>query len=57
MARVCQERWLVYQDGQDEVVMAVVLGWYHGHNPQAPLEQELVAGGRAGHGSMIPVVS
>jgi len=42
-ARIKQERWIAYQDGQDEAAMAVLLGWYDGHDPAALLEQELIA--------------
>jgi hypothetical protein len=43
-ARVRQKNWLQYQDGDDEAAMAVLLGWYDGHDPKELLEQELVAG-------------
>jgi hypothetical protein len=50
-ARIRQEQWLAYQDGPDEAVMAVLLGWYDGHDPAPLLEQELVAALRPGeHG-------
>jgi hypothetical protein len=41
-ARVKQKQWLVYQDGDDEAIMAVLLGWYDGHDPKELLTQELV---------------
>lgn len=47
-ARVRQKQWLAYQDGDDEAIMAVRLGWYDGHDPQELLEQELVAAVRPG---------
>jgi hypothetical protein len=47
-ARVRQKNWLCYQDGADEAAMAVLLGWYDGHDPKELLEQELVAGLRPG---------
>jgi hypothetical protein len=47
-ARIRQKDWLAYQDGDDEAVMAVLLGWYDGHDPQELLEQELIAAVRPG---------
>jgi hypothetical protein len=41
--RIRQKLWLAYQDGNDEAVMAVSLGWYDGHDPKELLTQELVA--------------
>ncbi|MCI0705494.1 MAG: PmoA family protein [Planctomycetia bacterium] len=42
-ARVRQKQWLAYQDGEDEAVMAVRLGWNDGHDPKELLEQEVFA--------------
>jgi hypothetical protein len=42
-ARIRQKRWLSYQDGDEEAAMAVVIGWYDGHDPKELLEQELIA--------------
>jgi hypothetical protein len=42
-ARVRQKQWLAYQEGADEAVMAVRLGWYDGHDPRELLEQDLFA--------------
>src|SRR5262249_34686453 len=47
-ARIRQKQWLNYQDGDDEAALAVLLGWYDGHDPKELLEQELVAGVRPG---------
>lgn len=47
-ARIRQKSWLVCQDGDDEAALAVLLGWYDGHDPRELLEQELVAGVRPG---------
>lgn len=47
-ARIRQKQWLCYQDGDEEAVMAVLLGWYDGHDPQELLEQELIAAIRPG---------
>lgn len=47
-ARIRQKQWLAYQDGDEEAVMAVLLGWYDGHDPKELLEQELIAGVRPG---------
>jgi hypothetical protein len=41
-ARIQQKNWLAYRDGDDEAVMASMLHWYDGHNPQELLQQELV---------------
>jgi hypothetical protein len=40
--RIEQLRWLAYQDGDDEALMAVTLGWFDAHGTQL-IEQELVA--------------
>jgi hypothetical protein len=42
-ARVRQKQWLAYQDGDDDAIMAVLLGWYDGHDPKELLTQELIA--------------
>lgn len=42
-AHVRQKQWLAYQDGEDEAVMAVRLGWNDGHDPKDLLEQDLFA--------------
>lgn len=47
-ARIQQKNWLCYQDGHDEAIMAVSLGWFDGHDPRPLLEQELVASVRTG---------
>jgi hypothetical protein len=41
--QIRQHGWLVYQDGEEEAVMASELGWYDGHDPQPLLKQVLVA--------------
>ncbi len=41
-AQVKQLRWHAIRDGLEEAVLAVQLGWFDGHDPQALLEQELV---------------
>jgi hypothetical protein len=48
LARVRQKGWLCYQDGDEECVMAVTLGWYDGHDPKELLEQELIVAVRPG---------
>jgi hypothetical protein len=48
LARIRQKQWLCYQDGDKEAAMAVLLGWYDGHDPKELLEQELVAAIRPG---------
>jgi hypothetical protein len=47
-ARIRQQQWLAYQDGESEGIMAVTLGWYDGHDPRELLRQELVAVVRPG---------
>lgn len=47
-ARIRQLDWLAYQDGDDEAIMAVKLGWFDGHDPKPLLEQELIAAVRPG---------
>ncbi len=42
-ARIRQKQWLCYQDGNVEGALAVLLGWYDGHDPTELLEQQLVA--------------
>ncbi len=42
-AKIRQKQWLCYRDGDTEAIMACLLGWYDGHDPQQLLEQELVA--------------
>lgn len=38
-----QQQWLAYEDGDDEARLAVRLHWFDGHDPQALLEQEMIA--------------
>ena len=47
-ARIRQKQWLAYQDGDQEAVLAVLVGWYDGHDPRELLEQELIAAVRPG---------
>jgi hypothetical protein len=47
-ARIRQKQWLAYQDGDEEAVMGVLLGWFDGHDPAELLEQELFAAVRPG---------
>jgi hypothetical protein len=42
-AHIRQKEWRVFEDGEDRAAMAVVLGWYDGHDPRPLLEQELIA--------------
>jgi hypothetical protein len=42
-AVIRQDRWLAYQDGEEEARMAVELGWYDGHDPAALIKQQLIA--------------
>ena len=42
-ARIRQQHWLSFDDGDDEAIMAVSLGWYDGHDPRELMRQELVA--------------
>lgn len=47
-ARIRQKEWVCYQDRDEEAVMAVLLGWYDGHDPAELLEQELIVAVRPG---------
>ncbi len=47
-ARIRQQTWLAYEDGEEECCMAVRLGWYDGHDPKPLIQQELVAAVRPG---------
>ena len=47
--KVKQKQWLAYEDGEDEAVMAVLLGWFDGQD-QLLMEQEVVAAWRPGNG-------
>src|SRR5690606_18791284 len=42
-AKIRQLHWLVYEDGDEEAVLATRLRWYDGHDPGHLLEQDLVA--------------
>ena len=46
-ARIRQKLWQVYEDGAEEAVMAVQLGWYDGEGKEL-MEQDLVAAARSG---------
>ncbi len=41
--QIRQQQWLVYEDGPDMAQMAVLLGWFDGHNPQPLVNQEVIA--------------
>lgn len=41
-ARIRQQSWIAYDDGDEEARMAVRLNWYDGHDPQPLIEQQLV---------------
>ena len=47
-ARIRQQFWLRYQDGDEEAAMATQLGWNDGHDPRPLLEQQLIAVVRPG---------
>jgi hypothetical protein len=49
-ARIRQKRWLCYHDSDAEAALAVLLGWYDGHDPKELLEQQLVAAVRPDDG-------
>ena len=42
-ARIRQQMWYAYQDGDDECLLAANLRWQDGHDPQPLLEQEMIA--------------
>lgn len=48
--RVRQKQWLAYEDGDEEAIMAVLLGWFDGEGVEL-MEQEVVAAWRPGTGS------
>jgi hypothetical protein len=53
-ARIRQTEWRVYEDGDNQAAMAVLLQWYDGHDPRPLLEQELIAMVRPGdHGETL----
>jgi len=41
-AVIRQQRWSVYEDGDEFATMACQLGWYDGHNPASLVDQELI---------------
>jgi len=47
--RIRQKQWLAYEDGENEAVMAVLLGWFN-DKEQLLMEQEVVAAWRPGAG-------
>jgi hypothetical protein len=47
-ARIRQKQWLAYQDGKHEAMLAVLLGWYDGHDPKELLTQQLIVSFRVG---------
>ena len=47
--RVRQKQWLAYEDGDQEAVLAVLLGWF-GEGDRELMEQEVVAAWRPGAG-------
>ncbi len=47
-ARIQQKKWLCYEDGNEEAVMAVTLDWCDGHDPRPLVEQELIVAIRPG---------
>lgn len=49
-SKIVQRQWLAYEDGGDEAVMAVRLGWNDGHDPKDLLEQDVYAALRLGPG-------
>jgi hypothetical protein len=49
-SRIRQKRWLCYHDSDAEAALAVLLGWYDGHDPRELLEQQLVAAVRPDDG-------
>ncbi|MEZ6068237.1 MAG: PmoA family protein [Planctomycetaceae bacterium] len=41
--RIVQREWFVYEEGDAQARMAVLLDWLDGHDPQPLIEQELIA--------------
>jgi hypothetical protein len=42
-ARITQKYWLEYRDGDDAAMLATMLSWHDGHDPQPLLEQQVIA--------------
>ena len=42
-ARIQQKHWLEYRDGDDAAMLATMLTWHDGHDPQPLLEQQVIA--------------
>lgn len=49
-ATIVQKEWMVYEDGDEQAVLATLLNWHDGHEPAPLLEQELIAIVRPGPG-------
>ncbi len=41
-AKIRQQQWLCFEDGDEEARLAVTLGWFDGHDPQALLQQQVI---------------
>ena len=50
-ARITQHDWLAYEDGDAEAMMAVLLRWYDGHDPQPLMEQQVMVSVRPAPGA------
>jgi len=42
-SQIRQQHWLAYQDGDEEALMAVQLGWFDGHDPTPLIDQQVIA--------------
>ena len=42
-ARITQDAWLCYEDGDESARMAVILSWRDGHDPTPLIRQQLIA--------------
>lgn len=43
IARIRQKDWFVYEDGDDQAVLAVRLGWFDGHDPKELIDQWVIS--------------
>ena len=41
--QIRQKEWLVYDEGDDQAILATRLGWYDGHEPKELVEQVVIA--------------
>lgn len=49
-ATIQQKEWLIYEDGEEQAILATLLTWHDGHEPEPLLEQQVIAVVRPGLG-------